>query len=94
MTGPQRRAIRIAARIGATAGAVLLVLTFAARWDNGLRLMLAYPLAATLLLVLVAGGLVFAYGEGEDNGRRILAGAALTLAPVALLAAVWLWWWR
>ena len=51
----------------------------------------AVVVVALLACALVAGGLVYACVEVKNRSRRIVAGVALALMPLALLVSVWLW---
>ena len=99
----QSRMLRVAAWVAAVVGAMLLVLTFVLR-EYSYRVhpdlihALMYPVPAVVVVALlagalVAGGLSYAFVYGKSRSRRIVAGVALALLPLALLVAAWLWWW-
>ena len=90
------RVLRVAAWVAAVVGAVLLVLTFVIRGSyhlvhpNLIHHTLMYPVPAVVVVALLAGALVagclvYACVEGKGRPRRIVAGVALALVPLALL---------
>ena len=87
-----RRRLRIAARIAAGCGAVLLVLAFAARWHPDLR-DVASPVVAGVTGPGVVVGVVLVCGGWQDDNRRFMLGGGLLAAgAVALFVSVLFWW--
>ena len=84
-----RRRVRIAVRIAAGCGAVLLVLAFAARWHTDLRGVLADPLLYGVVpLALVAGPFLVWFGAQDGNRRVMLGGGLLAAGALALFLGV------
>ena len=88
-----RRRVRIAVRIAAGCGAVLLVLAFAARWHTDLYGVVSYPLSGVIVLGFLAGAFLVSFGAEDGDRRFMLGGGLLAAGAVALFLGVMCWWW-
>lgn len=85
--------MRIAVRIAASCGAVVLVLAFAAGWHTALRDVVSYPLSYCGVLGFLVG--CFLLLPVRRTATRGLCRSAdfLAAGAVVLFIGVWLWWW-